>query len=103
MMDIYWLPDDIRKKFEEDTDWHDSLDIETDYIYVQENGILVEQLQTDLFHVGDTDYGKKEFQPIKTYVCSHCGGNQFHVGEGRELNTFIKCVNCEWEMVIHDG
>jgi len=40
--------------------------------------------------------------PMKRVVCRGCGGDRFQVGSG-EWVTAIKCVNCGWERVIHDG
>jgi len=49
-----------------------------------------------LFHIG------MDTKPVKTCICKRCGGNKFHVG-GASWCTAIKCVTCQWEVVVHEG
>ncbi len=51
-----------------------------------------------LFSIGQC-YDDK---PASTIYCSKCGGKEFHVGSSSYF-TAIKCINCEWEICIHDG
>ena len=51
-----------------------------------------------LFHIGQY----YEHKPAKTIFCKRCGGKEFHVGRGN-CWTGIKCVNCDWEICIHEG
>lgn len=39
---------------------------------------------------------------LKTEVCKICGGDRFLVGSGG-YKTAIKCANCGWESVVHEG
>lgn len=38
----------------------------------------------------------------EAYVCLKCGGDRFHVGHGPHL-TVLKCPDCGWTQVVHDG
>lgn len=40
--------------------------------------------------------------PLITLTCATCGGKEFNVGKG-SYRTGIKCVECGWEQVVHDG
>lgn len=53
----------------------------------------------NVFHVVKVDLEPK---PIQTIACKKCGSNQFNVGIAFCL-TVIRCVNCEWEIPIHEG
>ena len=59
---------------------------------------LLKTDETIKFHVGQS-YTK---ETAKTLMCSICDGTEFNVGQG-DYFTAIKCVNCQWEMCIHDG
>ena len=50
------------------------------------------------FHIGQS-YANK---PDATVICKKCGNDKFIVGQGH-CHTSIKCINCEWELCIHDG
>ncbi len=41
-------------------------------------------------------------EEVETYVCSKCKTDKFIVGCG-DCQTLLKCPNCGWEEVIHDG
>lgn len=41
-------------------------------------------------------------EPAKTLVCKHCESDKFKVAQG-DYFTAVKCVNCEYEVCIHDG
>ncbi len=41
--------------------------------------------------------------PLKTCVCCKCKTDKFEVGQNKNYQTVIKCPNCGWEEVIHDG
>jgi len=40
--------------------------------------------------------------PATAIRCKTCKGLQFNVGKGSYF-TAVKCVNCGWEVCIHDG
>jgi len=46
------------------------------------------------FHIGDDGIDQK----IK---CKKCGGNVFNVAVA-EYRTSIRCVDCLWELCVHD-
>lgn len=50
------------------------------------------------FNVGQS----YEDENAKTLVCKHCESDQFKVGQGNYF-TAVKCVNCEYEVCIHEG
>jgi hypothetical protein len=58
----------------------------------------LEEKEDGLFRVGQS-YEKK---PCKTFYCKKCGSNKFYVGTGNYF-TAIKCVNCNYEICVHDG
>lgn len=52
------------------------------------------------WHTGQSYVDK----PATQIKCSICGSDKFHVAENEhDYWTGIKCVNCEWESMIHDG
>lgn len=59
---------------------------------------ILERKDDGLFHISPID-GKK---PVATSYCKECGGREFNVGTG-SLWTGIRCVNCGWEICIHEG
>ena len=51
-----------------------------------------------LFHIGQC----YDDNAADTVVCEKCKSDKFYVGEGSYF-TVIKCINCKWELCIHDG
>jgi hypothetical protein len=49
------------------------------------------------FHIG-----QRYDEIAKALSCRSCGSNRFFVGKAAFF-TAIKCVNCEWELCIHEG
>jgi len=47
------------------------------------------------FHIGDND------GPDKKIKCKICGSNAFNVATS-SYRTSIRCVNCLWELCVHD-
>lgn len=37
-----------------------------------------------------------------TIACKLCGSKKFNVGQG-SYYTVIKCVNCDWQLCVHEG
>ena len=58
---------------------------------------FIETKEDHLFHIGQYDENL-----AKTVFCKHCGGNEFNVGQ-EDYYTAIRCVNCHWEISIHEG
>jgi hypothetical protein len=50
------------------------------------------------FHIGQC----YESHCAKTIKCKNCGSYEFKVGVG-SYYTAISCVNCKWELAIHEG
>ncbi len=50
------------------------------------------------FHIGQG----YENKVVDTCYCKHCGGDKFNVGAG-SYYTAIRCINCEYEICIHEG
>lgn len=46
--------------------------------------------------------GYKEPPVLHGVKCAICGSDKFNLGTG-DYCTAIKCPNCEYEMVIHEG
>ncbi len=44
-----------------------------------------------------------ERKPPKRCFCVKCGGTKFLVGSSEACMTIIKCPECGWERVVHDG
>ncbi len=45
-----------------------------------------------------------EREPAKTAYCLMCGNDKFLVGSNNDaLLTILKCPECGWERVIHEG
>lgn len=44
-----------------------------------------------------------EKEPAATCICLKCGNDRFLVGCSDALLTILKCPNCGWERVVHDG
>lgn len=62
---------------------------EEDYIYSKEKGdFILRQIYED--------------NPVRTIICKHCKSDRFIVGQGH-CYTAIKCVNCGYELNIHEG
>lgn len=40
--------------------------------------------------------------PPTRKVCARCGGSEFHIATARFL-TAIRCVECRWEAIEHQG
>ena len=40
--------------------------------------------------------------PARTLYCKHCGSDIFKVAKG-DCFTAVKCINCKYEVCIHDG
>jgi len=58
---------------------------------------VVEYVQSD-FSLGQT-YDDK---PAEKIVCVKCGSDRFEVGSGHCL-TVLRCPNCRWEAICHEG
>ena len=58
---------------------------------------LVEEKKDGTFHIGQF-YDKIAV----TLFCKVCGGKAFNVGTSDHW-TGIKCVQCGWEICIHEG
>ena len=43
-----------------------------------------------------------ENEAATTLSCNKCGSKSFNVGQGTYY-TAIKCINCDWQLCIHDG
>ncbi len=79
--------------------------------YVDEDGVsrwdksnLLEVLNSE--QKGDFAFigWSYERHPAETYVCQVCGTSRFLVGcNGHACLTILKCPNCGWERVIHEG
>jgi len=50
------------------------------------------------WHIGQSYDGIK----ASSLFCAVCGSKEFNVGQG-SWYTAIRCVNCKWEVSIHDG
>jgi phage FluMu protein Com len=56
---------------------------------------------TDLFHVAQ--YAETEHQSEPTLTrCGLCGTDRLQVGRASYM-TILRCPNCKWETVIHEG
>jgi hypothetical protein len=51
-----------------------------------------------VFHIGQC-YVEKV---ASTLYCKNCGGNHFNVGIS-DYFTAVRCINCEWEICVHNG
>lgn len=52
----------------------------------------------DVFHIGELCSN----QAAELVKCKICGGSNFNVGRGNYY-TAIRCLECQWEVCIHDG
>jgi hypothetical protein len=43
-----------------------------------------------------------EDKPCQTQQCTRCEGTLFHIGQGT-YHTVVRCLECKWEICIHDG
>jgi len=43
-----------------------------------------------------------EAETVESLVCKKCGSKEFNVGKGNYY-TAIRCVNCKWELCVHEG
>lgn len=59
---------------------------------------LTIEKEDGLFHVGQS----YEDQPAKTLYCKNCNGSTFNVGKANYF-TAIRCVNCGYEVCVHEG
>ena len=59
---------------------------------------LTRKLPKTVFTIGQTG----DDNPAATYQCVRCGGTKFNVGTGKYY-TAIRCVECKWEMCVHEG
>lgn len=50
------------------------------------------------FHIGQS----YEEKPAQQAVCLYCGGGSFEIAFG-SYYTAARCVNCKWEVCIHEG
>lgn len=54
--------------------------------------------EDNTFHIGQS-YEKKA---VTSLECKSCGGKEFNVGSGH-CYTAIRCPNCKWEVLLHEG
>lgn len=59
---------------------------------------FIDTKKDKLFHIGQS----YEKEVAETIICKSCGGKQFNVGRADHY-TAIRCVDCEWEVCIHEG
>jgi len=67
------------------------------YTYPEQGDFLEEKNEIE-FNIGQC----YEDIPARTLICKHCGCDTFKVGQGNYF-TAIKCINCEYEVCVHDG
>jgi hypothetical protein len=67
-----------------------------DYEYIPD--LLTEKVEDNTFHLGQL----YEDDAAKLIYCKKCKSREFNVGQGSYF-TAIRCVNCHWEICIHDG
>jgi len=60
---------------------------------------ICKYIDDELFHIHQSYEKRSNTQTIK---CTKCGSSYFNVGSG-DYFTAIKCVNCKWEICIHQG
>ncbi len=53
----------------------------------------------DQFHIGEFSSKNRVAKPLE---CRLCGGTTFNVGVD-DFYTAIRCINCKWELSIHEG
>ena len=68
------------------------------YLGIEKDVDPIEFKSTDMFHIGQS----YEREPCNQVICKICGGEKFYVGS-EEYFTAIKCVNCNYEISIHEG
>ena len=56
------------------------------------------KIDDETLHIGQC----YENEAAKIIQCKICGGKKFNVGQG-EYFAAIRCVECHWEVSIHDG
>jgi len=61
---------------------------------------LYEEKNDKTFHI---KRNKNIPEETNTLFCKQCGENKFYVGKNGKYYTAIKCINCEWELCIHEG
>ena len=66
--------------------------------YPENIGYTYRTEQRNDFHIGQS----YDDEPCQTVICDKCNSDKFIVGEGSYF-TAIKCINCGWEICIHDG
>lgn len=77
----------------------------TEYEYYPDNLPLkhkddpYKMIKTKDWKVGQCN---EETVGTKTIKCSICGGTDFNVGSGSYF-TAIRCVNCKYEICVHEG
>jgi predicted nucleic-acid-binding Zn-ribbon protein len=76
----------------------DPKDNSRDKYYSRGVDLYVKEIEDNLFHIGQS-YDK---HCAKTLVCKKCGGKEFNVGTGNHY-TAIRCINCEYEVCVHNG
>jgi hypothetical protein len=87
-MSNYYDPKKLYQPTAEDLEWSEDAS-KDDFITTKKDSF---------FHIGQSSTG----EVVHTVFCKHCGGKEFNVGQGSYF-TAIKCINCQWEVCIHDG
>jgi len=59
---------------------------------------FIEFSDEDEFEIGQ-EYTN---EPDKKIICKYCKSDKWIVGQG-EYHTSIKCINCKYEICIHNG
>jgi len=67
------------------------------YMYINQED-FIKYSEEDEFEIGQ-DYEK---EPNRKIVCKICHSDKWIVGKGN-YHTSIKCINCKYEICIHDG
>lgn len=60
--------------------------------------VILELIEDDTFKIGQC----YEEEAATTLCCKKCGSHSFNVGQGSYF-TAIKCINCDYQVCIHDG
>ena len=60
--------------------------------------VIVKLPEDDTFFIGQS----YEEAAATTLACKKCGGMNFNIGQGNYF-TAVKCVNCDWQLCIHEG
>jgi len=96
----FWSPDINLMNKIYGKDWKQELDRK--YGNITPESIEYSKLTTtekdNLFHIGSYE----QSEPAKTLKCTICGGKKFNVGIDNCF-TSIKCIECNYEVCVHEG